>query len=324
MFGFNGHENDDEVKGVGNSVNFGARIYDPRLGKFLSVDPWTYKYSWQTPYAYHRNSPINFIDWKGLGDPGDKDEPFAISEITVDGGNRTRGVYLEPSRLSTPTATIAEKPATFGVSDGMNIISGLEKFVKGRGLHFWTNEVLSMGTETVRSKVPLFEDAWKGKNGKLYPMSQGGNRWAGKRPAMSNALKPQLTPTGRHKFRWESKNFRAIKERLQVQTQTSARLGLSLKWLGRATNLYSIGDITHKTYTGEYGKIQTAGEVGSLGITTYAPYPINLSWLGGWEAGRIISKTPAWISFKDWYIVTPYEQDSMRMRAIDMMILNDN
>jgi len=29
-YGFNGHEKDDEIKGSGNSLNFGARILDPR------------------------------------------------------------------------------------------------------------------------------------------------------------------------------------------------------------------------------------------------------------------------------------------------------
>src|SRR5690606_28578426 len=30
-YGFNGMEKDDEIKGTGNSLDFGARIYDPRL-----------------------------------------------------------------------------------------------------------------------------------------------------------------------------------------------------------------------------------------------------------------------------------------------------
>jgi len=38
-FGFNGQEKDDELKGEGNSYDFGARIYNPRLGIFLSPDP---------------------------------------------------------------------------------------------------------------------------------------------------------------------------------------------------------------------------------------------------------------------------------------------
>lgn len=38
-YGFNGKENDNEVKGTGNSVDFGARIYDPRIGRWLTTDP---------------------------------------------------------------------------------------------------------------------------------------------------------------------------------------------------------------------------------------------------------------------------------------------
>ncbi|HWJ29919.1 MAG TPA: hypothetical protein VNS32_25490, partial [Flavisolibacter sp.] len=40
-YGFNGKENDDEVKGEGNQQDYGMRVYDTRLGKFLSVDPLT-------------------------------------------------------------------------------------------------------------------------------------------------------------------------------------------------------------------------------------------------------------------------------------------
>ncbi|UTW67900.1 hypothetical protein KFE94_07240 [bacterium SCSIO 12643] len=67
-YGFNGHEKDDEIKGTSNSLDFGARIYDPRIGKFLSVDPWAHKYSWQSPYAYFKNSPVSVIDYKGKGE----------------------------------------------------------------------------------------------------------------------------------------------------------------------------------------------------------------------------------------------------------------
>jgi RHS repeat-associated protein len=44
-FGFNGQEKDDEVKVEGNSLDFGARIYDSRLGRWLSLDPLQAKYS---------------------------------------------------------------------------------------------------------------------------------------------------------------------------------------------------------------------------------------------------------------------------------------
>ncbi|WP_290793195.1 RHS repeat-associated core domain-containing protein [Flavihumibacter sp. UBA7668] len=64
-YGFNGKENDDEVKGTGNQQDYGMRIYDPRLGKFLSVDPLTKDYPWNSTYAFAENDPINFIDLDG-------------------------------------------------------------------------------------------------------------------------------------------------------------------------------------------------------------------------------------------------------------------
>ena len=57
-FGFNGKENDNDVKGNGNQQDYGMRIYDTRLGKFLSVDPLSSSYPWFTPYPFASNSPI--------------------------------------------------------------------------------------------------------------------------------------------------------------------------------------------------------------------------------------------------------------------------
>lgn len=65
-YGFNGKENDNEVKGDGNQQDYGMRIYDPRVGKFLSVDPITRAYSELTPYQFASNSPIKLIDIDGL------------------------------------------------------------------------------------------------------------------------------------------------------------------------------------------------------------------------------------------------------------------
>ena len=62
---FNGMEVDNEVKGKGNSYTTEFRQYDPRLGRWLSVDPLTTKYPWITPYAAFNNNPIYFIDIKG-------------------------------------------------------------------------------------------------------------------------------------------------------------------------------------------------------------------------------------------------------------------
>ncbi|UPK67195.1 RHS repeat domain-containing protein [Chitinophaga filiformis] len=65
-YGFNGKENDNEVKGDGNQQDYGMRVYDPRIGRFLSVDPLTRDYPWYTPYQFAGNTPIWAVDLDGL------------------------------------------------------------------------------------------------------------------------------------------------------------------------------------------------------------------------------------------------------------------
>jgi RHS repeat-associated protein len=64
-FGFNGKENDNEVKGTGNSLDFGARIYDSRTGRWLACDPKSNEYPAFTPYGFALNMPIGAVDPNG-------------------------------------------------------------------------------------------------------------------------------------------------------------------------------------------------------------------------------------------------------------------
>src|SRR5690554_1838820 len=64
-YGFNSMEKDDEIKGQGNSYTTEFRQYDPRVGRWLSLDPLMAKYPNQSPYAAFNNNPIYFIDPDG-------------------------------------------------------------------------------------------------------------------------------------------------------------------------------------------------------------------------------------------------------------------
>jgi RHS repeat-associated protein len=64
-YGFNGKEKDDEVMGAGNEIDYGMRVYDPRAGRFMSVDPLTGKYPQLTPYQFSSNDPIESVDLDG-------------------------------------------------------------------------------------------------------------------------------------------------------------------------------------------------------------------------------------------------------------------
>jgi hypothetical protein len=58
-------EKDDEVKGSGNSYDFGNRVHDSRLGRFLSVDRIYKKTPGNSPYSFASNMVIAAIDFKG-------------------------------------------------------------------------------------------------------------------------------------------------------------------------------------------------------------------------------------------------------------------
>jgi RHS repeat-associated protein len=64
--GFNGTRKDDDIKGAGNSYDFSFRVYDPRLGRFMSVDPFAANYSYNSTYAFAENRVIEGVDIEGL------------------------------------------------------------------------------------------------------------------------------------------------------------------------------------------------------------------------------------------------------------------
>lgn len=61
-FDFNGKETDAES----DLQDYGMRIYNAALAKFLSVDPLTSKYPELTPYQFASNTPVQAIDLDGL------------------------------------------------------------------------------------------------------------------------------------------------------------------------------------------------------------------------------------------------------------------
>ncbi len=64
-YSFNGKERDDEVKGNGNHLDFGARAYDNRLMRWMSTDPQFDRYPAWSPYHFGYNNPIITIDPNG-------------------------------------------------------------------------------------------------------------------------------------------------------------------------------------------------------------------------------------------------------------------
>ncbi len=121
-YGFNGKEKDDEVSGTGNQYDYGFRIYNPRIAKFLSVDPLTKSYPLLTPYQFAENCPIQFIDIDGLESGWNLSSIGAtLTMQTGDIGN----VYRKPVVITSKPAPKLTVPEQSFVQGG---IQGTEEF----------------------------------------------------------------------------------------------------------------------------------------------------------------------------------------------------
>jgi len=149
-YGFNGKENDNEVKGEGNQQDYGMRIYDPRLGKFLSVDPLRKKYPFYSPYQFAGNTPIWASDLDGAEpDPksGNIKSNFNFTNtnselISNEKFNEIKSKIL--SRLNTTYSNSGLKYNGNNVSGTFSDVSGSEKSIttaETRSASDWTFQV---------------------------------------------------------------------------------------------------------------------------------------------------------------------------------------
>lgn len=93
---YNGKELDTK-KGL-NWYDYGARQYDPALGRFTTVDPLTEKHYEMSPYTYCGNNPIKYIDPTGMFYTGyTVNEKGHIKIVSDEGGNYYDVLYNESS-----------------------------------------------------------------------------------------------------------------------------------------------------------------------------------------------------------------------------------
>ena len=97
-YGFNGKEKDQDGEfGSITNYDYGFRIYNPAVGRFLSVDPLSPEYPFYTPYQFAGNKPIVAIDLDGLEEEFKFNAYAAMEEASKPGLSHsdTRKVYRE-------------------------------------------------------------------------------------------------------------------------------------------------------------------------------------------------------------------------------------
>jgi RHS repeat-associated protein len=106
---YNGKElPNDALGGIAlDWYDYGARMYDPVIGRFHTVDPLAEKYYFQSLYSYGHNNPVRFTDFMGMGseDEVKKTEPlkFDLKEIA------TKALASVGLNIKTPSESTTEK-----------------------------------------------------------------------------------------------------------------------------------------------------------------------------------------------------------------------
>ena len=117
-FGFNGQENDDEIHGKGNHYEFKYRMHDSRLGRFLSVDPLTSKFAYNSPYAFAENRVIDGMELEGL-------EVVLVGKQeaanVIVGGSAEVGVIIAPDGVYAYGSTAVGLATTVSVSSSISL-----------------------------------------------------------------------------------------------------------------------------------------------------------------------------------------------------------
>ena len=111
-YGFNGKEKDDDGEfGSITNYDYGFRIYNPAVGKFLSVDPLTREYPWYTPYQFAGNAPIVARDLDGA-------EPESMVTWQIERDNKA---YLK-GQITEKEYYDRAKARLFGGTVGLGVV----------------------------------------------------------------------------------------------------------------------------------------------------------------------------------------------------------
>ncbi len=143
-YGFNGKEKDLETTGT-STYDYGFRIYNPALGKFLSVDPLSKEYPWYTPYQFAGNIPIRCDDLDGL-EPRSKIEKWKSTLGYINFGDPHKSKHYEGAK--------------YEFVEGFYVFSA-EKENNQQRNYFWYNEKSKDWNQFIPGEVPEAKPEFK-------------------------------------------------------------------------------------------------------------------------------------------------------------------
>ena len=161
-FGFNGKEKDIEGMGGGGSTyDYGFRIYNPQIGRFLSVDPLTKSYPMLSTYQFASNTPIWAIDLDGLE---------AAIQSFVMGINANGEEFVISSSFSTIDDKTYEPDPKYGDKGILTIYTNVDNAEKSREVY---SEIHVEVEPTKLQKIKKSLNDFDYKEDIEYPVQEG-------------------------------------------------------------------------------------------------------------------------------------------------------
>lgn len=183
-YGYNGKEKDDEIKGKGTSYDYGARMYDPRVGRWMSRDPlFAIEPGW-TPYRAFFDNPLIYIDSDGERER--RALKWAVDNLR---GIPSYGSADKFVLTKVPNNIVCNEVVFWSYRNIMGDPYGQAKFERQRGdLYNWFNKGKD-GTANLSIRRRLIhgtgkqkdnftsEDLLKAEMGDVLFMGNDGNPW---------------------------------------------------------------------------------------------------------------------------------------------------